>query len=178
MKAKTKTAEELQPSEVFTLQDLELTDKMVFLNSSDNTEQYINSILANPANKKEALTPNAAYEIVDGKLAMDIRGCKNYVALLYDDYYEPVTKQQFKINAKLIALDKEQFEKSEMTDNGCGGKKVVVLHNPNKQSFILTGEAVMYEVKKEVKEAQVYNGTKVYTKKFIETVEYFKIYNS
>jgi len=177
MKPKTKIAEQLQPSEVFTLQDLELTDKMVFLNSSDNTEHFINSVLANPANKKEALTPSDAYEIVDGKLAMDIRGCKNYVAIIYDEYFEPVTKQQFKINAKLIALDKEQFEKSEMSDNGCGGKKVVVLHNPNKDTLLLTGEKVVYEVKKEMKEAQVYNGTKVFTKKIVETVEYFKIYN-
>ncbi len=179
MSTKKKTDQNLQEyKERLLIRDLKETedDRMFFANGSDNTESFIKSLLSNPNNNQKALLPSDNFQIIDGKLAIGLQTFKMVVVIFSKVFYSNDLQREVEAEATLKVLEPsifESFERAKAWDSP--NLKVTVIHNPQKQGKLVTGETIAYELKNETKTVEVWNGTRMNTKTVLEKNEYLLI---
>lgn len=156
------------------LAEAKLDDRYFFPNSTDNNAKFVKGVLENPYNNRKQLLPNEAYEIVDGRFAVKLEAAKMYILLQSKVFFSQDLQKEIEAETRINCIEKSQYE-SIMRTNSFDNLKITVLHNPEKDSELVTGEKLSYEVVSETRDVEVYNGTRMTTKRVLEKNEYFLI---
>lgn len=148
---------------------------MFFPNSPDNNSGFWSGLEANPVfqRTKDAVFKKDVFEKIEGRLAVPIDLAGYYVVLLSKEFWSDDLGMKVKDEYQIKSYVKEHFER-EMQDKYAGKPcyfdfwNVQVLHNPNNEFSLVTGEVGKYAAEKEVVSYVTYEfGKETYKKKTV-----------